>query len=86
MEKAEPFQYVPLIENLKWVFQNSEVCHEVRAFLIALITGLLLTPFVLMISNASIKDSKTKCSKGGSGNKVILSMVIFIYTIVRLGI
>lgn len=32
IEKPETFQYVPLIENLEWVLQNTDVCHEVSVF------------------------------------------------------
>lgn len=33
VEKPETFQYVPLIENLEWMLQNADVCHEVSMFL-----------------------------------------------------
>ena len=29
VEKSESFQYVPLIENLQWVLQNTDVYQEV---------------------------------------------------------
>ena len=29
VEKADSFQYVPLMQNLEWILQNKEVCDEV---------------------------------------------------------
>lgn len=30
VEKCETFQYVPFLENLEWMLQNPDICHEVH--------------------------------------------------------
>ena len=36
MEKSETFQYIPLIENLQWLLQNSDVYDEVSILLVCI--------------------------------------------------